>query len=164
VICVSGISISLCAQTTRPATGTTPPFSISISSPSTIVKGGASVFVDAVVKNTSAQIISVHTTVPPALAYDIEVWTEKSVRANETKMGRIRNNHTTPEDEREPEIIVASGGDGPLEPGKTLTDHVNVSDLYDLSGPGKYTIQFERFDPETKTSVASNKIVVTVIP
>jgi hypothetical protein len=52
----------------------------------------------------------------------------------------------------------------PLQAHKTLTDRVNVSKLYDLSRPGKYTIQFRRLDPDTKTFVLSNKITVEVTP
>jgi hypothetical protein len=49
-------------------------------------------------------------------------------------------------------------------PGQEHTQVIAVSDLYDLSQPGQYTIQVRRWDDETKTWVKSNTITVTVIP
>lgn len=51
-----------------------------------------------------------------------------------------------------------------MKPGETMTDRVNVSKVYDLTQPGRYTIQFQRLDPETKTFVKSNEITVTLRP
>jgi hypothetical protein len=48
--------------------------------------------------------------------------------------------------------------------GEERTQGVSVSDLYDLSKPGQYTIQVRRWDDETKTWVKSNTITVTVTP
>lgn len=51
-----------------------------------------------------------------------------------------------------------------LAPGETQKDEIPVSKLYDLSKPGRYTIQIQRTDPETKLVVKSNSITVTVTP
>jgi len=48
--------------------------------------------------------------------------------------------------------------------GEERTQVVSVSDLYDLSKPGQYTIQVRRWDDETKTWVKSNTLTVTVTP
>ena len=48
--------------------------------------------------------------------------------------------------------------------GEERTQVVSVSDLYDLSKPGQYTIQVRRWDDDTKTWVKSNTITVTVTP
>lgn len=164
VIGIAGISAGLHAQETKPTDSKTPRFSVTISSTDPVVKSGSSIWVDATVKNTSGQDISVHMTNPAEFAYRIEVRNEKSARAPETKLGRERNNRTTAEDEREPVVIISKGTNSPLKTGKTITDHVDVTQMYDLSGPGKYTIQFERFDEESKTFVMSNMTTVTVIP
>jgi hypothetical protein len=50
----------------------------------------------------------------------------------------------------------------PLEPGESLVDNVTLSKLYDLSLPGRYTIQARRRDSESKTYVKSNTITLTV--
>jgi len=51
-----------------------------------------------------------------------------------------------------------------LDPGKSVTNRVNVTQVYDLSRPGKYTIQVKQYDDESKSFVKPNKITVTVTP
>jgi len=51
-----------------------------------------------------------------------------------------------------------------LKPGEDWRTTIWVSDLYDLSEPGEYTVQVRRWDHETKTWVKSNTITVTVTP
>src|SRR5690348_13128629 len=48
------------------------------------------------------------------------------------------------------------------EPGATFSEDLDLSNLYDLSRPGKYAIQVSRLDLESKTEVRSNTITVTV--
>ena len=49
-----------------------------------------------------------------------------------------------------------------LAPGKSLSKSFNLSELYDLSIPGKYTVQIARVTLK-HTSVMSNPIIVTVV-
>jgi hypothetical protein len=52
-----------------------------------------------------------------------------------------------------------------IGPGKKQEDEVDVTKEYDLSKPGKYTVQLERPDPENKGQwLRSNTITVTVTP
>ena len=53
---------------------------------------------------------------------------------------------------------MTSGIAVPLDPGKTAKCELIISDLYDLSRPGKYTIRVHR------GSVKSNVITATVVP
>lgn len=60
-------------------------------------------------------------------------------------------------------------GPGPsiftIPPGKTMDGGAPaISEDYDFSQPGKYTVQLSRFDDGTKTWVKSNIISVTVVP
>ena len=48
------------------------------------------------------------------------------------------------------------------EPGTTFWEDLDLSNLFDLSRPGKYTVQVSRFDPKSKANVKSNTITVTV--
>jgi hypothetical protein len=58
-------------------------------------------------------------------------------------------------------MILAS----PLNPGEEDRHSLMISKLYDLSKPGKYTIQVTRLDLEgTKIQLKSNAITVTVEP
>jgi hypothetical protein len=151
------------AQASKSAQSAKPPFSLTITAADSVVKSGSEIWADATVKNTSDHEISVFSTSDHlGNEYNADVWTDKSTLAPETRLGREINNHTTPEDERTPQIRISSRGSIPLKPGKTFTDHANVSTMYDLSQPGKYTIQFRKYDDESKTTVKSNKITVTV--
>jgi hypothetical protein len=50
-----------------------------------------------------------------------------------------------------------------LQPGETKSGGmINLDSLYDLSRPGRYTVQVKAFDGESKTIVESNRITVTV--
>ncbi|MDR3674358.1 MAG: hypothetical protein P4N24_02635 [Acidobacteriota bacterium] len=51
---------------------------------------------------------------------------------------------------------------GSYMPGDERRVVITVSDLYDLSKPGQYTLQVRRWDDETKTWVKSNQLTVTV--
>jgi hypothetical protein len=51
-----------------------------------------------------------------------------------------------------------------LEPGKSVQDETNITALYEIDRAGKYTIQVERLDNDSKTTVKSNTIIITVVP
>jgi hypothetical protein len=61
-------------------------------------------------------------------------------------------------------VHVPSTGIARLEPGHTLRDEYPLSQRFDLTKPGRYTVQASRFDDQTKTWVKSNKITLTVTP
>lgn len=50
------------------------------------------------------------------------------------------------------------------KPGESVTEEIILNKLYDLNKSGKYEIQVEHEDPETKALVKSNTITVTVTP
>jgi hypothetical protein len=52
--------------------------------------------------------------------------------------------------------------EGGLAPGKVLHDAIDISQLYDLSQPGEYTIRFQRADPTTKLTVTSNSLALVI--
>ena len=51
-----------------------------------------------------------------------------------------------------------------VDPGKSFKDGFAISDLYDLSPPGTYTIQAFRLDKSTGVTEKSNLLTFTVIP
>jgi len=51
-----------------------------------------------------------------------------------------------------------------VNPGQSVVDRGDVSQLYDMVVPGKYTIVVRSFDTEGKSLVHSNVITITVIP
>lgn len=71
---------------------------------------------------------------------------------------------------RNPRPIVTSPMDLPagsqrgkaLGPGESVTENEDVGEIFDMSLPGKYTIQALHFCPSDNTWVKSNAITVTV--
>ena len=45
-----------------------------------------------------------------------------------------------------------------------MKTEIRLSELYDLSVAGKYTVQVRHYDQENKEKVRSNIIAVTVVP
>lgn len=162
-----------------------PSFSLAISTSSDVVKAGSEVRVKISLVNRSDHDIglNVERTCPCGEAHaNIEVQDEKGVRAPLTRRGHIMRgeavdsvaegptgtqtgNAAQPAPGRvEDDLVVGSDFFYTLQPGKALNDVILANKLYDLSKPGKYSIQVSRFDPESKTTVTSNTITVTVVP
>jgi hypothetical protein len=52
-----------------------------------------------------------------------------------------------------------------LDPGKTYSESVEVNaEVYDVTRPGNYTIQWQGYSPSSKTVLKSNAIALTLIP
>lgn len=147
-----------------------PPFSLTIRAKDSEVKSGLPILVDATVENKSDHAISIYKALSGGMdqggwVYKVDVLDETSTRAPETTFYRRLEGHVRPEEfTKEPYVTTASGVVSSLEPGKAITDRVNVSTLYNLNRPGKYTIQFRDLDAESKAFILSNKITVTVTP
>jgi hypothetical protein len=83
----------------------------------------------------------------------------------DTRLGRSTNHLAdAPPDPAWRAAARAAGALVSLKPGEDWRTTIWVSDLYDVSKPGQYTIQVRRWDDETKTWVKSNAITVTVTP
>lgn len=143
-------------------------FSLTIKAEETTVKSGSPVWVDVTVQNHAGKDISIYTDNSPdqgGLVYKVDVSDTTGTRAPETQFGRrIQGHETLEERSHDDYTIVDSGGLVILKANKPTIDRVNVSRLYDLSRPGKYKIQFRRFDDARKALVSSNTITVTVTP
>lgn len=63
-----------------------------------------------------------------------------------------------------PTIITTSPIPAVVTPGKTIVEIIVLNDLYDLSEPGTYSVQVERTDPLSKTTVQSNKLTIVITP
>jgi len=92
-------------------------------------------------------------------AYRTYVRDEKGNLAPETAWGReIR----TGKSEGPPTLQTGAAYRYDLEPGEVFTQSILLNRLYDLSQPGKYTVQVEHLDPQTKLAVKSNVIELSV--
>jgi hypothetical protein len=140
------------AQTSAQTQSASPPFLLTISAINPSVKVGAVVWIKVAMKNKSQHDISVYVANAEdqgGWVYTVDVRDDRGRTPVQTEYARSIG-------------AMGSGGRVPLHAAETRTDLVNVSKLYDLNEPGRYTIQFQRFDEETKTFVSSNKITVTV--
>lgn len=137
------------AQTPR-APVSPPKFLLAISLSPNVVKVGSKVAISVALTNTSLQQITLHAECED-YGYLVDVSDSTGAAAQETDRGR--------EWKRDQGVRqVTSGIAVPLAPGKTAKCELVISDLYDLSHPGKYTIRVHR------GPVNSNPIAITVVP
>jgi len=144
-------------------------FSLSVSIPDAAVKVGAPIWVIVTKENTSDQNLSVYRAIAGdsdqgGWVYRVIAQDEKGRKAPKTKFGRHVQGPETADEAIEPASMVGSGGYIPLAPHKSISDRINIGKLYDLTHAGKYTVQVQEFDEESKTYVKSNPITVTVTP
>lgn len=129
-------------------------FRLYINTDNVDVSPGSRVPVNMLVTNTSDHEIVYDTA---TTKIEIEVRDARGGLATLTEGGRSRLRYLgTPG---------SSYNRSPIGAGDTLAVSAeDVGVLYDLRGPGKYTVQVSRFDNETKTWVKSNTITLTVTP
>ncbi len=142
-----------------------PAFSVGISAAQDVVRSGSAVTVRSVVTNISNQKIWV-----VSLGEDVEchVWDSRGfpVRRANPRVERARLQLQV--DKHGEHVVVpyimARGVWFAVQPGQTVEDDLVISEFYELTRPGKYTIQALRPDPESHAVVKSNTITLTVIP
>jgi len=122
----------------------TPPFTVTLSGPDTVVAGDK-VILSVAMKNVSDHAIRIF-------------------------FGERYTILIHDEDGKEPVHKGPGGGSSgyvPVEPGKIFTDREYLSAEYDLSKPGKYLVQLSRQedDEDLKSRIVkSNEITITVAP
>ena len=153
--------IDLSAQNVELNQGLTPSFGLTISTAKGPVKAGSTVQIEIVVRNISGHDISFQMTYTRPfveITDHVRIADRNGVNVSETDFGRKALGY-----------VATSGVDGKLvhvslKMDKSFAYQLNVDELYDMRRPGKYTIQIDRFDEESKTTVKSNKITVTIAP
>lgn len=143
-----------------------PAFSVGISAAQDVVRSGSAVTVRSVVTNISNQKIWI-----VSLGEDVEydVWDSRGFpvrRANP----RVERTKLQLQVDKHGEHVIVPYNATPhgvwfaVQPGQTVEDDLVISEFYDLTRPGKYTIQALRPDPQSHAVVKSNTITLTVIP
>jgi len=51
-----------------------------------------------------------------------------------------------------------------MPPGKVMKTEIRLDEVYDLTSPGKYTIQVSHYDEDNKEEAKSNTLTITVTP
>lgn len=125
-----------------------------ISAKESSVKSGAAIWVNIAIENKSDHELFVYSALTGkdddqgGWVYHADVQDEKGQKPLPTGF--------------EKRISIGSGGYIHLQPGKTVTDRINICKLYDVIRPGKYSIQVYRTD--YRETLRSNTITVTVTP
>jgi hypothetical protein len=158
------LAVPALAQNPRPSSAS---FSLAVSLPQTSASAGSPVHLDMTVTNISGHKITF--VLGCRDAYDFDIRDDRGHSANETEKGMMA--HMRFPKGMDPQKIAQAASTACLtvvghdvEAGKSYDDQVNVADYYDLSKPGRYTIQAQVVDPETKILVKSNTVTLTVTP
>jgi hypothetical protein len=147
-----------------------PAFSITISTPESVVKVGSVVRLDITTKNISSATGYRFESTGPGRSIHVEVLDRSGFHVLETPKGQELHG-TDPHRHFGGAIFRAKI---PFKPGETFEEHLILSEEYDLSEPGKYTIQAYRSnvatedDLKAKSNVPSitksNIITLTITP
>lgn len=167
------------------------PFSITISAANNVVKAGSEVRIRLVFKNTSAEHVPYKRSpgegVEPRGEFftDVEVRDARGELVSETKYHRALRgkvdtsaNRATPErsdaspaisERPEPRpFMIGSFVRTMLKPGEFREEDIVISNLYDLSQPGQYTVSASRHlsnaatDAKSKLVAKSNTLMITI--
>jgi hypothetical protein len=134
--------------------GSAPPFSLKIDASEHVFKVGAKIVVQITYKSTSDHLIIVPAT-PRDSSFDV-----RDVQGNGVPLRKPRPIVTSP-----PTFLDKPAGNGrgkAFGPGESVTENDDVGEIFDMSLPGKYTIQALHFWPPDNTWVKSNTITITV--
>jgi hypothetical protein len=135
--------------------------SIELGAPSESVKIGTPAKLTVTMTNTSDHDICIYSDAKGN--YRVEVRDEKAKLPPDTKFGRSRNGNVKP-DQLSPEELSSSGGYVILGPRQTQVQTVNVTALYEITRPGRYSVQVSRIDPATFEEVKSDVVTITLTP
>jgi hypothetical protein len=141
------VSFAFCQQSNNP------PFKIAISAESSTIAAGDDVTIKVSLTNTSNQVV--HEGVMYKSGIDLD----------STLGFEVLNEHEKPVPKRTYPHEELRGGSvrfRDFQPGETITQHQQVSALYDMRKPGRYTIQVWRRNPQY--DIKSNIITVTATP
>jgi hypothetical protein len=150
----ASVSAAIAQQTTRT---TKPSLRLTIRAPKFPVRQAANVIIDVVAMNVSDHALQLENDYvgPNVEVTDrVTIIGENGLSAPRTRLGRAVISPTT---SMTGKLVMV-----PVKPGMRFTYELDVSQLYDLSKPEKYTVQIERRDPDSKLPVKSNAITITV--
>jgi hypothetical protein len=124
-------------------------------------KVGEEIRIEIDFKNTSDHQFLAAPEIPTAeTSYKAYVRDDKDNLAPETRLGRRLR---TGKDDRGQDALntVTTGPLRYLQPGESIKEGIVLNKLYDLSKPGKYTVQVQT-QVDTRGMAGSNKIMITI--
>jgi hypothetical protein len=153
---VTGFAFLCLLFATRSAAAQTPALGLQLATPEPTAKVGGSILVRVTTVNESNQPVTYHNT-NPFCNYSFEVLGSAGTAAPETDL-RKRVNCGGGQLEITGRNIVVT-----LKPGENHSEEINISEQYDLSQPGQYSIRVSRTFPGIG-HFTSNTVTVTVTP
>jgi hypothetical protein len=154
-----GLSPTSYGQGAKPEKKMEPSFSIVIRASQDVVKIGSPVSVEVTKTNQSNHEINNSKVRSFNGPYEIEIKDEQGNLRPETE-----SSHESKKSKGADQNRTFSAVFGSLKPGESERDRIDVDRYYEIKIPGKYTIQLHQFDNETKMTVKSNTVTVTVTP
>jgi hypothetical protein len=136
---------------------------ITLKMPSDRAIAGSKINLDVVLANASDHNVSVYKDLGSRaeFSYKIDVQSRNGWRPPETKYARDLRGEATPAPYHP---VISSGGNIVLKPGEMTTDHLVLTDLFDLSQPGEYTVRVQRIFPPNRAVVTSQALTITIAP
>ena len=125
------------------------PYTVTIGPGSQTVKSGSNVSIGVTVTNATDGTVATPPIEMEAMEIAVDVLQAGGKSAELTDRGRVWHQKGG---------WSGGGPSFPMEPGATAHRKIVVSDLYDLTRPGKYLIKLRRDD------ISSNSITVEIIP
>jgi hypothetical protein len=133
-------------------------FTIMLSSPQVVVKPGTEIRIEYTIRNISAKTLIFNGFGARDYSFSVRV------RDSQDREPSLQKDSTERAFKEGVDLPVGGARRYYVEPGGSLKTEIILTDVYDLSAPGKYTIQILRPDETTKTLIKSNTIALTVAP
>jgi hypothetical protein len=155
-------------QAAAPAEASKPVFAIAIGTPRSTVKSRSEVMVNIEVTNISGSATKLVGATPAVLGYAVDVRDSAGKPVPLTRRGTATVNQRFAAGDRAGRRFIGPGSvtDSTVPPGGVVKEELTVTDFFDLSRPGTYTIQVQRPDfrsqPPGSRMLKSNIIAITV--
>ncbi len=134
------------------------PFSLSLSIASDHIKSGADIHLKLTTTNTFKEPITLSKS-NPSMEYEFDVRDAQNQPVSKTKYFKDLSDQTKP-------IVIRRLLKQMLKVGESADEEILISQYFELSQPGNYSIVIARRIPESLGNgiVKSNTLVVTVVP
>ncbi len=167
LIILLGMRVGMC-QSNQPSVASTAPFSVNISTPQQVVKAGSQIRLDIQTRNLTQHAMMWEVVMSPGPGH-AEFLFQPVVHDPQGNLALTKLEERSLKGLlREGEDLSTNGSTipVPLPAGETANNLMLLSDIYDLSRPGDYTVMIERSVQAGASAavVKSNTITITVTP
>jgi len=149
--------------------GPQPSISLAVTGPATVKAGSSIVWIDVVLTNITKDVINVPQSEPALGAYiGLDVRDASGMPTGKTRLYRQMTGDRTGKDapaSADPGVFAPlgrAGPPGPVQPLESTRRGFDLTTLFDITQPGKYTIQAQEADPMTGAIIKSNVFTLTV--